>query len=54
MLSSLGARHIVGSYFVLDKTLSVNEDGSVTIDAEVEPKFSAAIEAFTDSLKRHA
>ncbi|MFZ5895385.1 MAG: NADPH-dependent FMN reductase [Myxococcota bacterium] len=54
VLSSLGARHIVGSYFVLDKTLRVNDSGVVELDPEIEAKYAAAIHAFTDSLERHA
>jgi len=54
VLSSLGARHIVGSYFVLDKTIRLLPDGTVELDGEIEPKYRAAIEAFTDSLRRHA
>ncbi|MGC4086509.1 MAG: NADPH-dependent FMN reductase [Polyangiaceae bacterium] len=54
VLSSLGARHIVGSYFVLDKTLRVNPDGTLEVDAEIQDKYRAAIDAFTDSLRRHA
>lgn len=53
VLSSLGARHIVGSYFVLDKTLRVASDGLVELDAEIETKYLEALHAFTDSLERH-
>jgi FMN reductase len=54
VLSSLGARHIVGSYFVLDKTIRVLPTGAVEVDSEIQVKYRAAIDAFTDSLHRHA
>jgi FMN reductase len=54
VLSSLGARHIVGSHFVLDKTLHVTASGALEVDGDTRPKYLAAIEAFADSLHRHA
>jgi FMN reductase len=54
VLSSLGARHVVGSYFIIDKALRANADGGVELDPEIAPKYLAALSAFTDSLERHA
>lgn len=54
VLSSLGARHIVGSYFVLDKTLRLMPDGLVELEPDIESKYLDALHAFTDSLARHA
>lgn len=54
VLSSLGARHIVGSHFVLDKALTVDADGTAELEAELREKYLAALAAFTDSLRRHS
>lgn len=54
VLSSLGARHIVGSYFVLDKTLRVTAEDLVELEPEIEGKYAEALHAFNDSLARHA
>ena len=53
VLSSLAARHIVGSYFILDKTITVHESGKVELDATIEPKYRESVEAFTESLRIH-
>jgi FMN reductase len=54
VLSSLGARHIVGSHFVLDKGLNVDANGNVELEAPLQERYVAALAAFTDSLRRHA
>lgn len=54
VLASLNARHIVGSYFVLDRGMLVDENGVAALDPEVEAKYLVAVRAFTDSLERHA
>lgn len=54
VLSSLGARHIVGSHFVLDKALNVDADGQVELEPQLLDRYVAALAAFTDSLRRHA
>jgi FMN reductase len=54
VLSSLGARHIVGSHFVLDKAIRTTEAGKLELDAEIASKYRAAVAAFTDSLSRHS
>jgi FMN reductase len=53
VLSSLGARHVVGSHFVLDKALDVDADGKVELEPQLREKYLAALAAFTDSLQRH-
>lgn len=54
VLSSLGARHVVGSYFILDKTIQLADSGQLLLDATSESKYREAVLAFTDSLHRHA
>jgi FMN reductase len=54
VLTSLGAQHVVGSYFVLDRGLQVDERGVALLEAETNAKYLAAVGAFTDSLRRHA
>lgn len=55
VLASLGARHVVGSYFVLDRGLQIDaESGVAKLDPETDAKILLAIEAFSDSLRRHA
>jgi FMN reductase len=53
VLSSLGARHIVASHFVLDKALSLAPTGALEVDGDSRTKYLVAIEAFSDSLRRH-
>lgn len=52
VLASLNPRHVVGSYFVLDRGMLIDANGVATLDAEVEAKYLTAVRAFTDSLER--
>jgi FMN reductase len=54
VLTSLGAQHVVGSYFVLDRGLEVDERGVALLDADTNAKYLVAVRAFTDSVRRHA
>ena len=54
VLSALGARHVVGSYFVLDKVIQRLEGGGVELDADTARKLDEAVASFTDSIRRHA
>lgn len=54
VLGSLGARHVVGGLFILDKLISQNVDGTITLDPEIESRFHGAVKEFADSLQRHS
>jgi FMN reductase len=54
VLSALGARHVVGSHFVLDKALELDANGQVALEAPLRDKYLVALAAFTDSLQRHS
>lgn len=54
VLASLNARHVVGSYFVLDKGMVIDAEGVASFDEEVRAKYLLAVRAFTESLERHA
>lgn len=53
VLSALGARHVVGSYFILDKAIAKREGGGIELDADISRKLDEAVAAFTDSIRRH-
>src|SRR6478609_1407236 len=54
VLSSLDPLHVVPGFFVLDKQLAVQPDGSVEIDGELSAKLDLAIRAFINGLRRAA
>jgi FMN reductase len=51
VLQSLDPKQTVAGLFFLDKWLSVDEQGGVTIDAEVTPRFEAAVGAFVEGVR---
>ncbi len=52
VLSSLGARHVVGGFFILEKLVTRDADG-IHFDADTQEKLDAAVAAFADSVRRH-
>ena len=52
VLSSLGARHVVGGFFILEKLVTRDADG-IHFDADTQEKLEAAVAAFADSVRRH-
>jgi FMN reductase len=52
VLQSLGAPHVVGGLFILDKLLLRTSEGELRIDPEIGPRLDGAIDDFTDSLAR--
>jgi FMN reductase len=54
VLSSLDPLHVVPGFFVLDKQLLLQSDGSIDVDAELSSKLDAAINGFTLGLRRAA
>jgi FMN reductase len=54
VLTSLGARHVVASFFIIDKAIQRLPSGGVDIEPETSRKLDEAIVAFADSLRRHA
>lgn len=54
MLQSLDPRLVVGGLFVLDKAITLGEDGSVKLDPEVTPRLEQITQTFIDGLRAHA
>jgi len=52
VLQSLGAQHVVGGLFVLDKLIERKEDGSITLEAEIQKRLDGVVHDFADSLRR--
>jgi len=50
VLQSLDPRLVVGGLFVLDKSITVEADGSVKIDPEVTPRLEQVTQTFIDGL----
>lgn len=50
VLSSMGARHIVQGFLVVDRHIETSPAGLPTIDAEVEPGLTAVVDGFLDAL----
>ncbi|MEE3718551.1 NADPH-dependent FMN reductase [Tumidithrix elongata RA019] len=46
VLAELGARHILGTVYAVDKQLTWAEDGSLQIEAEIEQRLQTAIADF--------
>ena len=53
VLQSVGAQHVVGGIFVLDKLIQRKEDGSITIEEETQKRLSGVVQNFADSVRRH-
>lgn len=54
VLHSLDPLHIVGGLFILDKQLTVNGDGSLSVDADVSTKIDLTLNAYVNGLHRAA
>jgi FMN reductase len=52
VLQSLGAQHVVGGLFVLDKLIERKEDGSITLEADIQKRLDGVVHDFADSLRR--
>ncbi len=52
VLLSLGAPHVVGGLFILDKLLQRTTEGALQIDPELGPRLDGVIADFTESLTR--
>jgi FMN reductase len=50
VLSSMGARHIVQGWFVLDRHISVGADGQVSLDPETAQALARIVDQFADAL----
>jgi hypothetical protein len=53
MLQSLDPRLVVGGLFVLDKAITLSEEG-VKLDPEVSPRLEQITQTFIDGLRAHA
>lgn len=54
VLSSLDPLHVVGGLFILDKQLTVEGDGSLTVEPDVATKIDLTLSAYVNGLKRAA
>ncbi|WP_329065856.1 NADPH-dependent FMN reductase [Streptomyces sp. NBC_01429] len=50
VLSSMGAAHVVQGWFVLDRHISVREDGSVAVDPEAREALDRVVDQFSLAL----
>ena len=54
VLASLGARHIVGGLFVLDKLIEIDESGATKLEADIHGRLKIAMDDFTRAIRAHA
>ncbi|WP_380279120.1 NADPH-dependent FMN reductase [Kitasatospora purpeofusca] len=54
VLSSMGADHITQGWFVLDRHITVREDGTTVIERETDVLLRPVVEAFAAALERRA
>jgi FMN reductase len=54
VLSSLGAAHVVGGLFVLDKLIHRRSDGGADLDPEIGGRLDGIVADFVSSLRGHA
>lgn len=52
VLSSMGADHIVQGWFVLDRQITVGDDGGVTVDLDAAPALHQVVGQFSAALIR--
>jgi FMN reductase len=50
VLTSLGARHVVQGYFVLDSAIALGDDGRVSLDPQAEKALSEVIDGLAEAL----
>ncbi|MFH7029386.1 MAG: NADPH-dependent FMN reductase [Heteroscytonema crispum UTEX LB 1556] len=50
VLSELGARHLLGSIYVIDKKIKLQVDGSVQLDEEIEQGLKNALSEFVQAV----
>jgi FMN reductase len=54
VLSSLDPLHIVGGLFILDKQITVEAQGSLTLDPDISSKIDLTLDAYVNALQRAA
>lgn len=54
VLSSLDPLHVVNGLFVLDKQITLEDDGGIELEASVQEKLASVIDQFLRGLKRVA
>ncbi|WP_371497381.1 NADPH-dependent FMN reductase [Kitasatospora sp. NBC_00374] len=54
VLSAMGAGHITQGWFVLDRHITVREDGSTEIERETDVLLTPVVQAFAGALERQA
>jgi len=52
VLSELGARHILGVVYAIDKQIVVNEDRTVTLEEEIDQRLKESIEELLTAIKK--
>jgi len=52
VLQSLGAQHVVGGLFVLDKLLERKDDGSIALEADLQKRLDGVVQDFAESVRR--
>lgn len=52
VLSELGARHILGVVYAVDKQIVVNEDRTITLDEEIDQRLKQSIEELLTAIKK--
>jgi FMN reductase len=52
VLSELGARHILGVVYAIDKQIIVNDDRTVTLEEEIEQRLKQSIEELLTAIKK--
>ncbi|MFE9422312.1 NADPH-dependent FMN reductase [Kitasatospora sp. NPDC006697] len=53
VLASMGAAHITQGWFVLDRHISVREDGATVIERETDVLLAPVVSAFAEALSRY-
>ena len=53
VLSSLGAQHVVGGLFILDKLIEPRSGGGLEVNPEIEDRLAHTVADFVTSLRRH-
>jgi FMN reductase len=52
VLSELGARHILGVVYAIDKQIVVNDDRTVTLEEEIDQRLKESIEELLTAIKK--
>lgn len=54
VLSELGARHLLGGVYAVDKQIQRQEDGSIQLDEEIDQRLKHSLHDLVEAVQAHS